>query len=75
MPYVLLGRERPPESGVKALLRRELKRSEDAPAEARELVDDLAGHASEETLQRARLMLSELVTNSCRHADGPNPRW
>jgi len=71
MPYVLLGRERPPESGVKALLRRELRRSEDAPAEARELVDDLAGHAAEETLQRARLMLSELVTNSCRHADGP----
>ena len=39
MPYVLLGRERPPESGVKALMRRELKRSEDAPAEAFRLSD------------------------------------
>src|SRR5437773_2544187 len=46
MPYVLLGRERPPESGVAALVRRELKRSEDAPAEARDLVDLLSSQWS-----------------------------
>jgi diguanylate cyclase (GGDEF)-like protein/PAS domain S-box-containing protein len=52
-------------------LRRDLQRSDDAPSEARDLVDELNGRVAADMLQRARLMLSELVTNSCRHADGP----
>jgi diguanylate cyclase (GGDEF)-like protein/PAS domain S-box-containing protein len=34
-------------------------------------VDNLEGRVTIDTLQRARLMVSELVTNSCRHAQGP----
>jgi diguanylate cyclase (GGDEF)-like protein/PAS domain S-box-containing protein len=34
-------------------------------------VDELDGAASPETLERARLIASELVTNACCHGDGP----
>jgi diguanylate cyclase (GGDEF)-like protein/PAS domain S-box-containing protein len=52
-------------------LRREILASQDAPAEARQLVDGLDGVSTPETLERARLLTSELVTNSCQHGDGP----
>lgn len=71
MPYVLLGRERPPEPGARTLVRRDLPVSEDAPAEARAVVDELGEDLSHDVLERTRLMVSELVTNSCRHAEGP----
>jgi diguanylate cyclase (GGDEF)-like protein/PAS domain S-box-containing protein len=71
MPYVRLGKVRPPDPGAGVSLRREIAASDDAPAEARQLVDELDGAASPETLERARLLASELVTNSCCHAVGP----
>jgi diguanylate cyclase (GGDEF)-like protein/PAS domain S-box-containing protein len=71
MPYVRLGKVRPPDPGPGVSLRREIAATEDAPAEARQLVDALDGAAKPETLERARLLASELVTNSCCHADGP----
>ena len=71
MPYVLLGKELPPVLGAPVILRREFTLSQDAPADARNLADEIAELVSRELLERARLMLSELVTNSCRHAAGP----
>jgi diguanylate cyclase (GGDEF)-like protein/PAS domain S-box-containing protein len=71
MPYVRLGKVRPPEPGGGVSLSREIAASDDAPAEARQLVDELDGHASPDTLERARLLASELVTNSCCHGAGP----
>jgi diguanylate cyclase (GGDEF)-like protein/PAS domain S-box-containing protein len=71
MPYVRLGKVRPPDPGPGVSLRREIAASSDAPAEARQLVDELDGAASPETLERARLLTSELVTNSCCHGGGP----
>jgi diguanylate cyclase (GGDEF)-like protein/PAS domain S-box-containing protein len=53
------------------LVRQELAASDDAPAEARQLVDQLDGVANPDTIERARLLTSELVTNSCCHGDGP----
>jgi diguanylate cyclase (GGDEF)-like protein/PAS domain S-box-containing protein len=52
-------------------LRREIAATDDAPAEARQLVDELDGNATPDTLDRARLLASELVTNSCCHGAGP----
>jgi diguanylate cyclase (GGDEF)-like protein/PAS domain S-box-containing protein len=71
VPYVRLGKVRPPEPGSGVSLRREIAAGEDAPAEARQLVDQLDGAANPETLERARLLTSELVTNACSHGDGP----
>jgi diguanylate cyclase (GGDEF)-like protein/PAS domain S-box-containing protein len=71
MPYVRLGKVRPPDPGPGVSLRREIAATQDAPAEARQLIDGLDGIASPETLERARLLTSELVTNSCCHGDGP----
>ena len=71
MPYVLLGKGRPPEPGAITILRTTLGLSNDSPADGRALVDQLDGTVPRETLERARLMVSELVTNSCRHAEGP----
>jgi diguanylate cyclase (GGDEF)-like protein/PAS domain S-box-containing protein len=71
MPYVRLGKVRPPDPGPGVSLRREIVANEDAPAEARQLVDALDGVSTPETLERARLLTSELVTNSCQHGEGP----
>jgi len=71
MPYVSLGKVRPPNPGPGVSLRREIVASDDAPAEARQLVDALDGAASPDTLERARLLVSELVTNACCHGEGP----
>ena len=71
MPYVRLGKVRPPDPGPGVSLRREIAASEDAPAEARQLIDALDGAATPDTLERARLLASELVTNACCHGEGP----
>jgi diguanylate cyclase (GGDEF)-like protein/PAS domain S-box-containing protein len=71
VPYVRLGKVRPPDPGPEVTLRHELAATDDAPAEARQLVDQLDGTASPETIERARLLASELVTNSCCHGEGP----
>lgn len=71
MPYVRLGKVRPPDPGAGVLLRREIAASDDAPAEARQLVDELGDAAKPDTLERARLLASELVTNACCHGEGP----
>jgi diguanylate cyclase (GGDEF)-like protein/PAS domain S-box-containing protein len=71
MPYVRLGKVRPPDLGEGVSLRREIAASDDAPAEARQMVDELTGYATADTLERARLLTSELVTNSCCHGEGP----
>src|SRR4051794_6950890 len=43
-----------------------------APAAARALVaDSLSGRVSERTVERAQLVISELVANSLRHAGAP----
>ena len=45
----------------------------EAPAKARHSLDRLAGNVAPEVLDKVRLLVSELVTNSVRHADlGPN---
>src|SRR4051794_5625831 len=71
MPYVRLGRVRPPDPGGGISLRRELAATDSAPAAARELIDELGDAATADTLERARLLTSELVTNACCHGDGP----
>src|SRR3954470_151072 len=71
MPYVRLGKVPPPDPGTGLSLHREIAATTDAPGEARRMVDELAGAASAETLERARLLTSELVTNACCHGDGP----
>lgn len=71
MPYVRLGKVRPPEPGAAVSLRTEIAANEDAPAAARRLVDRLDGAAGPDTLERARLLASELVTNACAHGAGP----
>jgi diguanylate cyclase (GGDEF)-like protein/PAS domain S-box-containing protein len=53
------------------LLHCEIAATDDAPAEARQLVDQLGAVANAETIERARLLTSELVTNSCCHGHGP----
>jgi diguanylate cyclase (GGDEF)-like protein/PAS domain S-box-containing protein len=35
------------------------------------MVDELTGYATPDTLERARLLASELVTNCCNHGEGP----
>jgi diguanylate cyclase (GGDEF)-like protein/PAS domain S-box-containing protein len=71
VPYVRLGKVRPPEPGSGVTVRREIAATDDAPAEARQLVDQLDGAANPDTIERARLLASELVTNSCSHGEGP----
>src|SRR3954452_674916 len=71
MPFVRLGKVPPPDPGTGLSLHREIAATTDAPGEARRMVDELAGAASAETLERARLLTSELVTNACCHGEGP----
>jgi diguanylate cyclase (GGDEF)-like protein/PAS domain S-box-containing protein len=71
VPYVRLGKVRPPDPGPGVTVRREIAATDDAPAEARQLVGELNGAATADTIERARLLVSELVTNSCCHGDGP----
>jgi len=71
MPYVRLGKVRPPDPAPGVSLQREIAATDDAPAEARQIVDELTGYATPDTLERARLLASELVTNSCCHGAGP----
>src|SRR3954451_1402539 len=71
MPYVRLGKVRPPDPAPGVSLQREIAATDDAPAEARQIVDELTGYATPDTLERARLLASELVTNSCCHGEGP----
>jgi serine phosphatase RsbU (regulator of sigma subunit)/integral membrane sensor domain MASE1/anti-sigma regulatory factor (Ser/Thr protein kinase) len=46
-----------------------------AIASAREAVDELDGELDEGRLTTVRLLVSELVTNSVRHAHGAAPAW
>lgn len=47
----------------------ELPRDPESAAAARRAVDGLSGHLPEDQLGDIRLLVSELVTNSLRHAD------
>ena len=46
-----------------------------APAAARQVLDRLRGHLDEEGLETMRLLVSELVTNSVRHARLEDSAW
>lgn len=54
------------------LRRLEFPRDEHAPASARRAVDDLHGVLDDGALEDARLLISELVTNSVQHGNGDN---
>lgn len=45
-----------------------------APARARAAVDTLVPHVSADVLERARLLISEVVSNSVQHAGGEQVR-
>ena len=48
----------------------ELASTASAPAQARGALDQIAGRISSERLRDVRLLVSELVTNAVRHAEG-----
>jgi signal transduction histidine kinase len=50
--------------------RLELTRDEHAPAAARRAIDQLGTDCDPSTMADARLLISELVTNSVQHGDG-----
>jgi anti-sigma regulatory factor (Ser/Thr protein kinase) len=50
---------------------RDIANSPEAPAEARRFVDSLADHVPGVVLDDVRLVTSELVTNSFKHAGNP----
>ena len=52
----------------------ELPSTASAPARARGALDQLVGRISVERMRDARLLVSELVTNAVRHADGQGVR-
>lgn len=52
----------------------DFSRDERAPTLARHALEDLAPELHEQTLEDARLLLTELVTNSVRHGDGDQVR-
>ena len=52
------------------LIRLELPRDETAPGAARQAVDDLRPGPAGEARANARLLVSELVTNSVQHGSG-----
>jgi anti-sigma regulatory factor (Ser/Thr protein kinase) len=56
------------------ILAQDIPRDERAPAVARRMVDGLAGVLPETTVDQARLLLSEVVTNAVRHGDGDTVR-
>ena len=49
--------------------------TKDAPASARRALDELKHAVSQEVLDDIRLLVSELVTNSVRHADLEPSQW
>jgi diguanylate cyclase (GGDEF)-like protein/PAS domain S-box-containing protein len=67
------GPARPVLNGA-TVVRLALTSDEDAPRLARTAVARLRGHADEDALERATLLMSELVTNSVNHADGAEVR-
>jgi len=48
----------------------ELASTASAPAQARGALDQIAGRISTERMRDVRLLVSELVTNAVRHAEG-----
>jgi anti-sigma regulatory factor (Ser/Thr protein kinase) len=52
-------------------LQRDIATGPQAPAESRRFVDSLADHIPASVLDDARLVTSELVTNSVKHAGNP----
>lgn len=52
----------------------DIPRDPRAPAVARRIVDDLGDAVAPELAERARLLLSEVVTNAVRHGEGPTVR-
>ena len=48
----------------------ELASTASAPAQARGALDQIAGRISSERMRDVRLLVSELVTNAVRHAEG-----
>jgi anti-sigma regulatory factor (Ser/Thr protein kinase) len=52
------------------MIRLVLPRDEQAPAAARQAIDALEPDLDADTLSDARLLISELVTNSIRHGSG-----
>ena len=64
---------RPVANGASAL-RVTLSSDEDAPAHARAAVARVAPGATDDVLERARLLTSEVVTNSVRHAGSTEVR-
>jgi anti-sigma regulatory factor (Ser/Thr protein kinase) len=52
----------------------DLPRDERAPTVARQALDELAPDLDEQTLEDARLLVTELVTNSVRHGRGEQVR-
>jgi anti-sigma regulatory factor (Ser/Thr protein kinase) len=67
------GPTRPVTNGA-TVVRLALASNEDAPGLARDAYAPLRGHLDEDMLERARLMTSELVTNSVTHAGGAEVR-
>src|SRR3954468_1550781 len=49
----------------------DIPRDPQAPAVARRMVDDFAGLLPEQTVDQARLLISEVVSNAVKHGDGP----
>ena len=52
----------------------DLPRDERAPTVARQALDELAPDLDQQTLEDARLLVTELVTNSVRHGQGEEVR-
>ncbi len=52
----------------------DLPRDDRAPTVARRALDELASELDESTLEDARLLVTELVTNSVRHGQGDQVR-
>src|SRR3954469_9684732 len=52
----------------------DITRDDRAPTVARNALDGLALELDEQTLEDARLLVTELVTNSVRHGDGETVR-
>jgi diguanylate cyclase (GGDEF)-like protein/PAS domain S-box-containing protein len=67
------GPTRPVSNGGRGV-RLTLVSNEDAPGHARAAFAPLRAHVDEDVLERARLLTSELVTNSVNHADGAEVR-
>ena len=60
---------------VVSRLHMQLKPGVQAVGEGRHALDPLEGAIEDEQLDTLRLLVTELVTNSVRHADAPPPAW